>query len=280
MHIDVNGTRLWFDVDGPVLVADGARMRARPTVILVHGGPGGFDHSYLKAHFAYLTEVAQVVSLDLRGKGRSARPDPADWTFEVCADDVRAFADALGIDAPIVLGHSLGGFVAMLYAARHPAHAGGLIALDTMARFDLDRLTEGFRAVAGDEVADLARRDFAGDEVSEVESAKVFAAFGPHIPDDDELARCVASPELAEPGMDLVRALDVVDQLARVTCPTLVCVGALDPVTPVAAAREILDGLPAGVGRLEVVDGAGHFPWLDRPDAVRAVIGPFVAARG
>jgi pimeloyl-ACP methyl ester carboxylesterase len=43
-------------------------------------------------------------------------------------------------------------------------------------------------------------------------------------------------------------------------------VGALDPVTPVAAAREIVDALPPGTGRLEVIGGAGHFPWLDRPD--------------
>jgi proline iminopeptidase len=278
MHIDVNGTRLWFDVDGPALVPDGARMRARPTVILVHGGPGGFDHSYLKPHFGYLTEVAQVVHLDLRGKGRSARHDPADWSFEVCADDVRAFADALGITAPIVLGHSLGGFVAMLYAARHPDHAGGLIPLATMARFDLDRLTEGFRAVAGDEVADLARRDFGGEALTDEESDTVFAAFGPRVPSEDELNRCISSPELAEPGMDLVRRLDIVDQLSRVVCPTLVCVGVLDPVTPVAAAREILDGLAPGVGRLEVVDGAGHFVWLDRPDELRAVIGSFVAS--
>ena len=40
MQIDVNGTRLWFDVDGPTLVPAGNEMRQRPTVVLVHGGPG------------------------------------------------------------------------------------------------------------------------------------------------------------------------------------------------------------------------------------------------
>jgi pimeloyl-ACP methyl ester carboxylesterase len=45
MQIDVNGTRLWFDVDGPALVPVGADMRERPTVVLVHGGPGVYDHS-------------------------------------------------------------------------------------------------------------------------------------------------------------------------------------------------------------------------------------------
>ena len=94
MQIDVNGTTLWFDVDGPSLVADGATMRERPTLLLIHGGPGGYDHSYFKPDFAPLTAVAQLVYLDLRDHGRSARQDPADWSFEACADDVRAFCDA------------------------------------------------------------------------------------------------------------------------------------------------------------------------------------------
>jgi proline iminopeptidase len=108
MQIEINGTRLWFDVDGPRLVPDGRQMRERPTVVLVHGGPGGWDHSYFKPHFARLTEVAQVVYLDLRDHGRSARHDPADWSFEVCADDLRAFCDSASIRRPVVLGHSMG----------------------------------------------------------------------------------------------------------------------------------------------------------------------------
>ena len=71
MQVQVNGTRLWFDVDGAALVPDGPSMRERPTVVLVHGGPGGYDHSYFKPAFSRLTTVAQVVYLDLRDHGRS-----------------------------------------------------------------------------------------------------------------------------------------------------------------------------------------------------------------
>jgi proline iminopeptidase len=276
VHIDVNGVRLWFDVDGPALVPDGPRMRHRPTIVAVHGGPGGYDHSYFKPHFAPLTEVAQVVYLDLRDHGRSGRGDPANWSFEACADDLRAFCDAVGIASPIVLGHSMGGFVAMLYAARHPGHPGALILQSTMARFDLKRLVEGFRGVAGDEVADLARRDYSGDSITDEQWARVFAAFGPHVPDTEELARRIGNPELAEPGMERLRRLDIVDQLARVTCPALVCVGDLDSVTPVGVAREIVDALPPTTSRLEVIEGAGHFPWLDRADHYWAVMTAFV----
>ncbi len=113
MQVEVNGTRLWFDVDGPAVVPDGDHMRERPTVVLVHGGPGGYDHSYFKPHFARLTGEAQVVYLDLRDHGRSARHDPAHWSFEACADDLRAFCDAVGIVRPTVLGHSMSGWIVL-----------------------------------------------------------------------------------------------------------------------------------------------------------------------
>ena len=279
MQVEVNGTRLWFDVDGPAMVPDGPQMRERPTLVLVHGGPASYDHSYFKPHFSPLTDVAQVVYLDLRDHGRSARGDPAAWSFEVCADDVRAFCDVVGLVRPIVLGHSMGGFVAMLYGARHPGHAGGLILQSTNARFDLARLVEGVRRVAGDEVAELAERDYGGGDVSQEEWGRVFAAFGPRIPSQDELARRVQNPDLGSHGLELLRRFDVVDQIARITSPTLVCVGELDPVTPVGASQEIVEALRPGIGRLEVIEAAGHFPWLDRPDRYRSLLAGFLEER-
>jgi proline iminopeptidase len=278
VRIEVNGTRLWFDVDGPSLVPEGRDLRPRPTVVLVHGGPGSFDHSYFKPDFDRLAEHAQVVYLDLRGHGRSEWGDAADWSFERCADDVHAFCDAVGIVEPIVFGHSMGGPVVLLYGARHPGHAAGLVVQSGFARFDVPRLVENFRSVAGDEVAELAGRSFRGERVSDEESARVFAAFGHHVPDEASRARTPVNAELNEHGMELIRRLDIVDLLAAVDVPTLVSVGARDPVTPVAAAREIVAALPDGIGRLEVIDDAGHFTWLDAPARYWPMLTAFVEA--
>jgi pimeloyl-ACP methyl ester carboxylesterase len=277
MNVEVNGTRLWFDVEGPALVPDGPDMRPRPTVVLLHGGPGNFDHSYLKPDFARLSRQAQVVYLDLRGHGRSAREDPAKWNFEACADDLRAFCDTLGIVKPIVLGHSLGGYVAMVYAVRHPGHAGALVLQSTNARFDLVRIVEGFRRAGGDEVAAIAERSYTGDaSVSAEEWARCFALFGPWVPGPQERSRTIVHRELNAPGMELLRGFDVLAQLARIECPALVCVGELDPMTPVAAAREIVAALPDGSAQLEVIGGAGHFPWKDAPGAYWPLMTRFV----
>jgi pimeloyl-ACP methyl ester carboxylesterase len=278
VHVEVDGARLWFDVEGAALVPEGPQLRERPTVVLLHGGPGGFDHSYFRPDFSRLADVAQVVYLDLPGHGRSERGDPAAWTFELCADAVRGFCDALGIKQPVVLGHSMGGFVALLYAARHPGHAGALIFQSTFARFDLNRIESEFARAGGDEAGAVARRAYGGegDEVTDEEWAPVWALVGRWVPGDDERARTVANPALNPYGLALLREFDVLDQLGAVESPALVCVGALDPITPVSAAREIAAALPEGLARLEVIEGAGHFTWRDAPDRFWPLLTDFV----
>jgi proline iminopeptidase len=276
MQVDVNGVRLWFDVDGLGLVWDGTEHRRRPTVVLVHGGPGSFDHSYFTPDFGRLAEVAQVVYLDLRGHGRSTWDDPDTWTFEQCADDLRAFCDALGIDRPVVLGHSMGAPIVLLYAARHPGHACGIVVQSGFARWDPDRLAASFARFAGDEVGELARRAYAGEELSDEDGDRVYAAFGTHVPDEAQRAASPQNLALNPRGMDVVRRTDILDRLGAVMSPTLVCVGERDPVTPVGASEEIVAALPAGRGRLEVIRGAGHFTWLDAPEAYWPLLTHFV----
>jgi pimeloyl-ACP methyl ester carboxylesterase len=265
MRTDVNGTTLWYDVEGT----------SGPTLILIHGGPGSFDHSYFRPWFSRLADRMQIVYLDLRDHGRSGRGDPEQWSFEVCADDVRAFADALGLERPFALGHSMGGFIAILYGARHPGHAAGLILSSTFARFDLDRLANGFARVAGHDVGELARRAYSVDDVTEDEAARVFAAFGPNIPSPEALARRVQNLEIAPRGGELLRQLDLLDQLPRITSPTLVSVGDLDPLM-FEPAGELMNGLAPGLGHLDVIPGAGHFAWLDDPDRYFNSIDSFV----
>lgn len=280
MHVDARGTRLWFDVDGVALVPDGPGMRARPTVVLLHGGPGSFDHSYLKPDFARLTDVAQVIYLDLPGHGRSEHGDPASWTFESCADGVRDFCEAVGLERPFVYGHSLGGMVAMVFAARHPGVAGALIVQSAPGRFDVARLVEELRTRGGDEVAATAERVYGGDSesVTGEEWNRCWALFGPHVVEGEDRARAIVNLELNLQALPLLAGFDAFDQVGAITCPTLVCTGELDPVTPPDAARELADAIRGA--RLVVLADAGHFPWKDVPDRYWALLHDFVGKAG
>lgn len=72
-------------------------------------------------------------------------------------------------------------------------------------------------------------------------------------------------------GMELIRRLNICEQLRRIASPTLVCVCAPDPVTPPAAAEEIVAALPEGIDRIEVLDGAGHLTGRAPLEFVREV---------
>ena len=252
-------------------------MRGRPTVVLLHGGPGSFDHSYFKPEFSRLAEVAQVVYLDLPGHGRSEWGDPAGWSFESAGDSVRDFCEALDIARPVVLGHSLGAMVALVYGARHPGHASALVIQSGMARMDVDALVEAFRRLAGDGAASVVRRVYGGDSesVTPEEWAPVWRLFGPWVP-VEERQRTVVNAALNAPGLRLMQTFDVRDQLGAIESPTLVCAGELDPISGPAAAREIADAVPDA--RLEVLAGAGHFPWMDVPETYWPLVNGFVAS--
>ena len=66
-----DGVRLFVDVDGAEFVPDGPRMRRRPVLVLLHGGPG-MDHSSFKLELGSFREIAQLVFIDHRGNGRSS----------------------------------------------------------------------------------------------------------------------------------------------------------------------------------------------------------------
>jgi pimeloyl-ACP methyl ester carboxylesterase len=265
MQVEVNGAPLWFDVVGPSLVAEGPQLRTRPTLVAIHGGPAGYDHSYLRPHLDRLADHAQVLYVDLPGHGRSHRGDAATWSLERCADDLVALCDQLGIVQPLWFGHSMGGYVALLAALRHPGQAGGLLLQATAARHDVSRIVAGFRTRFGDDLAGIAARIFGGGTTTAEENRRVLDGFGPNRPDDDTYARVIPNPDLQAATARLA-CFDVLAELHRIEVPALITVGTLDPVTPATAAREIADGLSAAPCHLEVLDDAGHFPWLDDPD--------------
>lgn len=184
----------------------------------------------------------------------------------------------LGVEKPIVYGHSLGGFVALEYGVRHPGHPRALVLQSTHARFDLARIVGGFSDAGGYDAAGVAERVYGGrsDSVTAEEWEPVWRLVGRWIPGDDEEARTIRNDALNAAGLELMLGFDVLDGLGRIECPTLVCVGELDPVTPVAAAREIVEALPAERARLEVIENAGHFTWKDAPERYWPLLEEFV----
>jgi proline iminopeptidase len=273
------GVRLFVDIEGAGLVPDGAVMREKPSLILLHGGPG-YDHSSFKPIFSQLADVAQIVYVDHRGHGRSDRRPPEEWTLDTFADDVVRLCDALGIVKPIVLGQSFGGFVAQRYLARHPAHPAKVVLSSTTHHMGLARKLVMFEKLGG-EVARAAAEAFWNQPCE-----ATWAPYQQHCkdlyntrPPADPLAssRTVFNTDiLFSSASGEQQTMNLLPGLAQVQCPVLVLAGTEDPVTPLVDAQEIAAAIPAPWGRLVSMAGAGHGTWRDQPEEAMRVLRSFI----
>lgn len=284
MHVLVNGVRLFFDVEGARLVPDGPKMREKPTLVLLHGGPG-MDHTGYKPRFSQLADIAQVVFLDQRGNGRSDSGPRETWTLAQWGDDVHAFCEALGIARPIVLGTSFGGMVALAYATRHPEHPAKLILVSTEAAggTHLARRVELFERLGGPEVGALARRRFLDGQVdSAMLEAWIRLAFPVYTRtprDPAVLQRAILHPEVTQwftrSGGE-GRTFNLFPMLQRVRCPTLVLGGEEDPMIPIECQEQIVAALPVHLVRYARFPRCGHGVVTDAPERAMAFIREFI----
>ena len=283
MRIDINGARLFFDVEGSKLVPDGAAMREKPSLILIHGAPGLTDHTSFKSQFSALADTAQLIYLDLSGAGRSEATPDGHYSLDRWADDLVAFCDVLEIEKPVVLGVSGGGFVAAAYAIRHPEHPAKLVLASTQAKLDPARCAAVFERLGGP----LAR-DAALEMLTKRFDLESMTAFAQHCmplynqtPQDPESAgRATYRSELSQSFHDvggIWHTMNLLPELHRIQCPTLVLAGEEDPITPIEDSEDIVAKLDPTLVRFERFSRCGHGVWRDAPDRAFSILREFIA---
>ena len=279
MRIEIEpGVRLYVDVEGTQLVPDGPALREKPTLLLLHGGPG-FDHSGFRPFFGRVADITQVIYYDHRGHGRSDRRPPEEWTLDTFADDVVRLCDALGIVKPIVLGQSFGGFVAQRYIDRHPAHPAKVILSSTSPHMKQERKEAMFAKLGGEAARESARRFWSEPNAATWDDYGVHCRHlynttpqDPHggartIHEFDILFRSASGEQ---------RTMDLLPGLAKAQCPVLVMAGSKDPVCPVADAQDIAAALPPQWMQYREFPNVGHGAWRDDADAAFAVLRRFI----
>jgi pimeloyl-ACP methyl ester carboxylesterase len=284
MRVQVNGSRLFFETEGTKLRIDRNSMREVPTLLLLHGGPG-VDHSIYRPVFSALADIAQVVYLDHRGNGRSDRGSVELWNLMQWADDVKAFCDALDIEKPIVYGASFGGMVAMAYAIRHATHPQALALVSTTAQATSHTAAkvDMFGQLGGREARELAHRRFVlGDTSPEVLGAWLKVAVPLYTQSGVEpgtMERIVLNRE-ATAWFNRVggegRSFDMLADLSRIQCPTLVLGGKLDPMVPIECQRDIANVLPTSLLTYREFEGCGHGVMPDVPQQAIRLLREFI----
>jgi len=281
MMISVRGKNLFCDILGSHLSINGVNVSETPTLILLHGGPGGSDHTVYRPIFDHFADIAQVVFLDMAGCGRSDAPHDGKYSIESWADDVAELCQLLGIKKPIVLGNSAGGMVAGVLAIRHPDIPGKIILASTQARIIHERSLEMFHKLGGDRAVHVARRALIDECTLEsiVEFSEVCMTLyntTPQTHPRTSIWRPEAVVGFHEKGGAWHR-MDFLDDLPQVTCPVMVMVGDHDPITPVADSQDMVKKIRPDLVRYERFEHSGHSVWRDEPEKAFRVIREFMA---
>jgi len=235
----------------------------------------------------------RTVALDHRGHGDSDWDPDRRYAYDAMVRDVEAATSALGIDRLVVIGHSLGGRIATLFADRHPERIAGFVLVDigpdldargaTRVRLDVEANPNPHFA----SVAEYARALSIAYPAARPDALDRMAFHGLRQRDDglyelkmDPALRGAANPSASQKGGAEPDAMSPEAQwaaLARITCPALVVRGAAsDILSPDTADKMVDEVLPDG--RLAVVPRAGHSVMTDNPDGFREAVTSFVLA--
>jgi proline iminopeptidase len=282
MRARVRDTELFFDVEGAALVPDGPRMVERPVAFLLHGGPGG-DHTAFKPAFSPLAERMQLVYVDHRGQGRSARGPKESYTLDNNVEDLEALRQYLGLGPVVVIGVSYGGMVALTYASRYPESVSHLIAVVTAPSYAFLERARAIVAERGtDEQKAMAEILWQGAFESEEQLREYYHVLGPlySLTFNAEEARerrqrGILSVDAINEGFGgFLRTYDVTEDLARITAPTLVVAGQHDWICPPEFSELIASKIPNA--DLRIFERSAHSVAADGHDALMDVIRGFV----
>ncbi|NJQ07633.1 alpha/beta fold hydrolase [Streptomyces lonarensis] len=264
-YLSVEGGTIAYEVSG-----------SGPLIVLAHG-MGDSRAAYRAVTPVLVAAGYRVAAADLRGCGESSAAWP-EWSRTAIAGDLLALIRHLGGPA-VLVGHSISGGAATIAAAEEPALVTGVVELapftrkQSVAAGDLrvKRFRQGMLRLLGAAVFGSTRLWLSYLDV----------AYPGDKPRDWSERLAAVEAKLREPGrmkalqgMGRSAPTDAGAQLAHVRCPVLVVMGTLDPdwADPHAEGSAVVEELPAGLGQLEMIEGAGHYPHDQFPEQVAALV--------
>ena len=261
-------------------------MGSGEPIIIIHGGPV-LEHGYLLPHLEKMADSHRLIFFDQRLSGRSSSEvAEGDITFAKFLGDIDAVREHVGDSTAHIMGHSWGGLLAMMYAAKYPERTRSLILISPMPASWDDWQDENERLAALAFEEDLAdRRRVMESEAFEKNLASAFEelyrisfrsqfhdrskvdALSFYVPDD----LSVRSQRFAA-LMPELEGYDLYESLRSLLIPTLLVYGAAEPAASLSGLK-IRDAIPNVT--LAIIPDAGHFSFVESPEDFHAVINRF-----
>jgi pimeloyl-ACP methyl ester carboxylesterase len=231
-----------------------------PALVFIHGWC--CDRSYFAPQVDHFSASHRVVAVDQRGHGKTPPADDGDYSVAAFAGDAAELIRTLGLDRPVVVGHSLGGVVALALAASQPDLVRGVVMVDPAPIV----MSNEMKAMFG-QIASL---------VATVDGRKAFVA-GMFAPMDDQarkeqiVAGMSSMPDdVAVAAVAGLGQFDGPAALRTIRCP-IATIGSISPTNTQAQLQEHCPHL-----LVAQTLGAGHFNQLEVPDQVNTMIERFL----
>ncbi len=233
-------------------------------VVFLHAFP--MNRNMWRPQLAALGAKYRMAAPDLRGHGATTQRTSS-WTISHLADDVVELMDALEMPQAVLCGLSLGGYVALEFAAKYPQRLKGLILADTKAAADGNEAKEK-------RYQTMRKIEQGGHEAFAIE----FSTNGSALPAAQGLLagmiRKNKPAEILNGFCALAARKDHLGILAQIQVPTLVLVGEQDKITPPSDAQTIKAGIKGS--SLQILAGAGHISNMDAAEAFTTALEDFL----
>ncbi|MGX1484689.1 pimeloyl-ACP methyl ester carboxylesterase [Streptomyces griseus] len=264
----------YLAVDGGTIAYEVAG--SGPLIVLAHG-MGDSRAAYREVIPPLVAAGHRVAAVDIRGCGESSVDWPA-WSRTAVAGDLLAVIRHLGGPA-VIVGHSISGGAATIAAAQEPFLVTGVVELAPFTRkqsialadLKVKRFRQGMLRLLGAGLFGSVSQWLSYLDVA-YPGAKP-AGWSERVGRIESLLREPGRMKAMQ-GMGRSTPVDAGAQLGNVRCPVLVVMGTLDPdwADPHGEGSAIVDALPSGLGRLEMIEGAGHYPHDQFPDQVVSLV--------
>lgn len=240
-------------------------------VVFLHGFPVN-KHMWHNQE-AYLMSQYRVLAMDLRGFGNSTLDDDQ-FMIETMADDVIALLDHLKLRQAVIVGFSMGGFVALRVAERNPERVQSLVLIDTSSKAPSDNGKIG----TADELIQVKTKGLYDYSVSFAHEALCNATLISRPEITQFLVDMSTGASIKGVGGALIAMAarsDTTEALASFKAPVLILVGDQDQILPLEDSKLMLSKLPQA--KFAIIPGAGHFTPVENAAVVNSQLGSFLS---
>ncbi|MCD4767812.1 MAG: alpha/beta hydrolase [Methanosarcinales archaeon] len=250
MKMKVNDIELFYEVRGE-----------DEPIIFSHGWM--CDCSVWNSQIEFFAEKYKVVAYDQRGHGRSDKPK-GDYSVQTLSNDMHSLIQKLDIEKVTLVGHSMGGMAALVFALDHPDKVSKLVLVGTSAKMDFSGYIQLWIMMHIFSYESFARRmiDLLYDPSEQVKK--------------EAFDRAMNTPKFVsyDCATEFMKNYDIRDRVSEIKVPTLIIVGEKDEATP-AKMSQLLNREIEG-SKLQIISDTKHMPLIDKAKELNEIIQKFI----